>query len=96
MATKWSRSDGNERVLHIPQTSCVTVASPLGYFVSYSGHSYEGVLLLCRDAVGVFCSPSRLGYAILRTMSNSRVAEKLLEDQDDTFFCDGIAEFGHH
>ena len=42
-ATTLSRSepgsDGNERVHHIPQSSCITWALPLDSLVSYSGHS---------------------------------------------------------
>ena len=35
--------------------------------MSHPGHSLrEGVLLLCREAVGVFCSPKRLNKLILR------------------------------
>ena len=29
--------------------------------VSYPGHSLVGILTLCRDAVGVFCSPMPTG-----------------------------------
>ena len=55
-------SNGNEEVLHIPQSS-KTEPSPLGCFVSYPGHSLGGRSYpLCRDAVGVFYSPSQLGW----------------------------------
>ena len=54
-------SDGNEGVRHIPQSSNITGASPSDSLVSYPGHLLERVLLLCRDAVGVFYSPSWLG-----------------------------------
>ena len=54
-------SHGNEGILHIPQSSSITEASPLNCLVSYPGHSLGGVLTLCRDAVSVFCSPSWLG-----------------------------------
>ena len=54
-------SDGNEGVLHIPQSSSITGASPSDCFVSYPGHTLEGVFPLRREAVGVFYSPSRLG-----------------------------------
>ena len=47
-------SDGNERVLHIPQSSSITEAVPFDSLVSYPGHSWGwGVLPFCRDAVGV-------------------------------------------
>ena len=32
-------SDGNERILHIPQSSCITGTSPSDCLVSYPGHS---------------------------------------------------------
>ena len=42
-------SDGNEGVVHIPQSSSITGTSPSDYLVSYPGHSLRwGVLLLCR------------------------------------------------
>ena len=52
-------SNTNEGVLHIPQ-SFKTGASDC--LMSYSEHSLGGTLLLCRDAVGAFYSPSQLGY----------------------------------
>ena len=54
-------SDVNEEVLHIPQSSSTAGTSPSDCLVSYPGHSLGGVLPLCREAVGVFYSPSRLG-----------------------------------
>ena len=52
-------SNGNELVLCIPQSISITGASPSDGIVSYSGHLLgEGVLLLCRDAVGIFYCPS--------------------------------------
>ena len=54
-------SNANERVLHVPQ-SFKTGISPSDWLMSYPGYLLErGVLLLCRNVVGVFCSPSRLG-----------------------------------
>ena len=57
------------RVLCIPQISIITGASPSGSLVSYLGHSLEGGLLLCRDAVGVFYSPSHLGFCTLFSLA---------------------------
>ena len=56
-------SNGNEGVLCIPQSSNITGASPSVCLVSYPGHSLVGwrEILLCRDTVCVFYSPSRLG-----------------------------------
>ena len=54
-------SDGNEGVLHIPQSSSITGTSPSNCLVSYLGDSLGRVLHLCREAVCVFYSPSRLG-----------------------------------
>ena len=52
-------SKNNEGVLHISQSSRITVASPSVCLVSYPGKLIRG-LLLCRDAVGVFYSPNCL------------------------------------
>ena len=53
-------SNGTEVMFHIPQ-SFKTGASPSN-LVSYPGHSLgAGILPLCRDAVGIFYHPSRLG-----------------------------------
>ena len=60
-------SDGNEGVIHIPQSSSITGASPLLFLVSYQDIRWEGILTLCREEVGVFYSPSRLGKRCLRT-----------------------------
>ena len=54
-------SNGNEGVLHIPQSSSTTEASPSDCLVSYPGHLLGGVLPLCRDVVGIFYGPCRLG-----------------------------------
>ena len=56
-------SDGNKGVLNIPQNSSITGASPSDCLVSYLEHSFAGggVLSLCRDAVGMFYSPSQQG-----------------------------------
>ena len=53
-------SNDNEGVLCIPQSSSISGTSSLDCLVSYTGHSL-GVLPLCREAVSVFYSPSRLG-----------------------------------
>ena len=52
-------SDGNEVVLCITQSSSISGASPSAGLVSYT--HWGGVLLLCRDAVGVSYRSSRLG-----------------------------------
>ena len=56
-------SNGNEGVLRIPQSSSITGSSPLDYLVSYP--LVEG-LPLCREKVGVFNSPNRLGHSLER------------------------------
>ena len=58
------RSDSNKGVLHIPQSPSITGTSPSD-LVSYTGHLLGSVLPLCREAVGVFYSPSRLGKVII-------------------------------
>ena len=51
-----------ESEFFISQSSSITGASPSYYLVSYVRHTLAGgVLPLCRDAVGVLYSPSRLG-----------------------------------
>ena len=56
-----SGSDGNERVLCIPQSSSITGNSPSDCLVSYPGMTLVGVIPFYRGAVSVFYSPSRLG-----------------------------------
>ena len=51
-------SDGNEGVLHVPQSSSILEASPSDCLMTLA----EKILPLCRDAVGVFCNPNRLGH----------------------------------
>ena len=56
-------NNGNEGVLCIPQSSSITIVSPLDCLVPNPGHLLEGwVLPLSRDAIDVFYSPSLLGY----------------------------------
>ena len=50
-------SNGNEGVCHILQISKAGT-SPLDGLMSYTEHLLEGLLLLRRDAVDVFYSPS--------------------------------------
>ena len=59
-------SNDNDGVLHILQIYSITGVSPLDCSVSYLGHSLAGVLTLCRDAVGVFYTPSRLCNVFMR------------------------------
>ena len=57
-----SGSNSNEGVLYILQSSSITGTLPLDCLMVYLGQSLGGgALLLCREAVGVFYSPSRLG-----------------------------------
>ena len=51
-------SNGNERVLHIPQSSSLTNRRSL---ILYSGHLLEMGLPPCVDLIGVFYSPSQKG-----------------------------------
>ena len=57
-------SDNHKEVLQIPQSSSITRASPLYCLVSYLDTHWE-VLPFCRDAVSVFCGPSRLDHRTL-------------------------------
>ena len=55
-------SDGNEGVFRFPKNSSITGTSPSDCLVSYQDIYWGGgILPLCRDAVGVFYSPSWLG-----------------------------------
>ena len=58
--SRW-RSNGNEEVLRIPQSSSITEAS-LSLFSLISRTLVGGVLPLCKDAVSVFYNPSQLGH----------------------------------
>ena len=53
-------SDGNGGVHRIPQSLSFTWTSLSDCLMSYPGHLFGGVLPLCRNAVGEFCSPSQL------------------------------------
>ena len=53
-----SGQSGPERVLCIPQSSSITWTLPSDFLVSYP---VGWVLSLCREAVSVFYSPSRIG-----------------------------------
>ena len=54
-------SGGNEGVLRIPQITSIIGTSPSDCLVSYPGRSFEWVIPLCKDAVGVSYRPNRLG-----------------------------------
>ena len=54
-------SDGSEGVLWIPQSSSITGTSRSDCLVSYPGHSLWGTVPLCKCAVGILYSTSRLG-----------------------------------
>ena len=53
------QSNGNEGVVHIPKSSSIGASLSDG-LVSYPEYSLEWVLLLCKDAVGIFYSSSRV------------------------------------
>ena len=69
LGQSWSGSDGNEGVPYFPQSCIITGTSPSDCLVSYPGHSWGGVLLLCRDSVGVFCRPSWLDHICIDIFS---------------------------
>ena len=52
-------SNGNEGILCIHQSSSINVVSQSDYLMSQ--RTLVGGVLLCKDAVGVSYSPSRLG-----------------------------------
>ena len=49
----------------MPQSSSITGALTSDCLVTYPGHSLGVVLLLCREAVSVFYSPSQLGNTVV-------------------------------
>ena len=68
----WPETNGNEGVLHIPEISKAGASLSDG-LMSYLGYSLgRGVLPLCSDVVGVFCSPIRLGWDKNRSPNPSR------------------------
>ena len=85
--------DENEGILCIPKSSRITWASPSNCFVSYLWHSLEKVLLLCRDTVGVFYSPSQLGciqkdwsqYKITKVLTFSKTNQQNKNVQFNTW-----------
>ena len=61
-------SDSNAGVLRISQSSNITRTSPSDCLVSYPGNTLGMSYSLCRDAVGIFYSPTRLS----KTMKKKR------------------------
>ena len=64
-------SNSNERVLRIRQSSNITGTSSSDCLVSYQETPYGEVLPLCKGAIGVFYSPSRLGKVEDLSMSEN-------------------------
>ena len=73
-------SDGNEGVLRILQRSSITRTLPSDYLVSHKETNW-GRLTLFRNAVGVFCSPSRLGHSLGGLTSQQRCSWCILQPQ---------------
>ena len=71
-------NNGKEGVLRIPQSSRITGNIPSDCLVSYPGNSLGGVLSLCRGAVGLFYSPSRLGKKEVGYLVDSVVPADLI------------------
>ena len=57
-------SNSNEEVLHIPQSSIITVASPSDCLASYPEYSLGESYSSAKIQLVVFCSSSRLGHTI--------------------------------
>ena len=76
-----SGSDGNNGVLRIAQSSSITGTSPSDCLVSYLGHSLGSVLHFCREAVGVFYSPSWLSHSLGVPTSLQRCSRCILQPQ---------------
>ena len=72
-------SNGIEGVFCIPQSPSITWISPSDCLVSYPGNSLVGVLPLCREAVFVFYSPSRLGKMKYSSFHGSTALQSCLK-----------------
>ena len=83
-------SDSNEKVLCIPQSSSITGTWSWDCLVSYPGHLLEGVLPLCRDAIGILYSPSRLGYLLGNFTPLQRCRSCILQPQLIGPLVDGV------
>ena len=75
-----ARSDGNEEVLWIPQSSSVTWASPLDGLMSYLGNSCKtgGCLPLYRDAASLSYTPTLASSSIFWVFSMTQLGIKTL------------------
>ena len=83
------KSNGNEEVLYIPQSS-KTEASPSDGLVSYPGHLLVGVvLLLYRNAVGIFYCPIQLDCIhICSWLSHHSIKRKAMNVHNIKFWFD--------
>ena len=80
-------TDGTEGVLRIPQGFRITRASASDCLVSYQDtHLVDGVLSLCRGAVSVFYSPSRLGNISNVFVSENRFHIFIVKIISNVFF----------
>ena len=90
-------SDGNKRVLRVLQSSSITGTSPSDCYVLYPGHWLVGVLPLCREAVGVFYSPSRQGKILVFAKSSKLgqyLQKKKKRKEKYASYCVMIISFG--
>ena len=76
-------SNGNEGVLCIPQSSSIAGTSPSDCLVSYQDTRWGEVLPLCREAVGVFYSLSRLGNLNFQVVSQKVVFTEVLREHSN-------------
>ena len=75
-------SNGNEGVLHITLDSCITGTSPSDCLVPYPGHTLEGVLPLCRDALYLSQNCNTIIHALRYVIKYS---VKLQDNAKETF-----------
>ena len=68
-------SDNNEGVIHIPQNSSITGASPSDYLVSYQGHSL-GRGYLSAEVQLVYSKPQPTGQEKLWIQTNCTLLKK--------------------
>ena len=67
-------SNDNEEVLCIPQSSSISEASHY-----HNMTLFRGISLLCRDAVRVFCSPSRMVSTHLNLRLSNHTQSELIQ-----------------
>ena len=87
-------NNGNEGVLRIPQSSCITGTWPSDSVISKI--LLGGVLPLCREAVDVFYSPNLLGNHWMRTNQYIYIYIHILLSTEDCFIVSQLFSVDKH